>query len=205
MFDSLKHHHVDDVNSTQSSEQDSSFYEKYGCIPAKKSTMAAFSETELNIVVRIYQALDPNGQYQEFPPQLYRKMSSVTISNQMYRVDQVILAKSVFPLPGSNPSVTRTVTTDPTLRAAVIRSFCMYSLPCENEEADTQVFALVDWFMSHPLKDRVGKPYVVYCNSLFENSPENFLIPVVNISCILLTSIIKLEDENVLLTTPLVV
>ena len=56
MFDSLKHHHVDDVNSTQSSEQDSSFNEKYGCIPAKKSTMAAFSETELNIVVRIVSA-----------------------------------------------------------------------------------------------------------------------------------------------------
>ena len=81
----------------------------------------------------------------------------------------------------------------------------MYLLPCENEEVENKVSELIDWFMSLILKDRVGKPCEMYCNSLFENSPESFLIPVVNISCILLTSIIKLEQENVLLTIPVIV
>ena len=40
--------------------------------------MAAFSETKLSIVVLVYQGLDPN---EEFPPQIFRKMSSVSISN----------------------------------------------------------------------------------------------------------------------------
>ena len=176
-------------------------------IPSKKSTIATFPKQEVDTLIHMYQTLYPEKCIETtVPTQTFRKMKNITINNQSYQAGQVVLAKSVFALPSSSPEAhqPRSITSDPTLRAAVIRYFALYALPCDDEELLTHMFAVVDWLMTHPLKDRIGKPYIGYCNSLFESSPENFVVPVEYISTILLSSSMKIEEETILLTVPLI-
>ena len=50
----------------------------------------------------------------------------------------------------------------------------------------------------------IGKPYEVWCSSLYENSPENGIVPIENIVSLMLTAQQTFEEENVLVTVPLV-
>ena len=136
-------------------------------------------------------------------PQSYRKMSNVTIHEQKLVSGQYVLAKNVFNFETSlGVEEADTVFTDPLLRPAMVDHFALYSLPV-NDSSIIHGFAVVRWPMCHPFRNHFGKHYQVWCNSLFESSLGNFLLPLENIHSLLLTAQCVLEDEYALVTIPL--
>ena len=49
-----------------------------------------------------------------------------------------------------------------------------------------------------------GKPYQVWCATLYEGSLNNFLLPVENIIFVLLSAEVVAKEENVLLIVPVI-
>ena len=56
----------------------------------------------------------------------------------------------------------------------------------------------------HPNYDYFGKPYQVWCATLYEGLLNNFLLPVENIISVLLSAEVIVEEENVLLIVPVI-
>ncbi len=48
----------------------------------------------------------------------------------------------------------------------------------ENEYGESLPFAVVDWPMPHPLQQKIGKRYEVWCSSLFESCDKNMYVPI---------------------------
>ena len=61
-------------------------------------------------------------------------------------------------------------------------------------------FAVVSWPLEHLQKNVFGKPYEVWCSSLFSDRDE--LVPLENVHCPLLTTQYVLDDKTVLVTVP---
>ena len=57
--------------------------------------------------------------------------------------------------------------------------------------------------MYHPLQHSIGKPYEVWHSSVYESSPENFIVPLENISSLLISAECTIEDGNVIVVVPL--
>ena len=58
--------------------------------------------------------------------------------------------------------------------------------------------------MRHPLHSSIDKPFEVWCSSLYKKCTENCIVPLNCIVSPLLTAQQVFEDENVLVTVPLV-
>ena len=95
---------------------------------------------------------------------------------------------------------TQTVFTDSLNRPAKVDHFLVHSFSVE----DSHCFAVVCWPQRHPSSSYFGKPYPVWCRSLYECSVDNLLIPIENISSVLLTAECLVEEENVLVVVPVI-
>ena len=65
----------------------------------------------------------------------------------------------------------------------------------------TSAFAVVNWLLCHPQRHAMGRPLQLWY-STYELSPQNFIIPLENISCLLLTANHIVEEEAVVVTIP---
>ena len=65
------------------------------------------------------------------------------------------------------------------------------------------IFACVQWYQKHPLRQSIPKPVEVWCAQIFESfGPASFL-PVQLIHSQFVAAISKLDDEEVLFVCPL--
>lgn len=179
-------------------------------VPAMKYTISSFSEHELGILSNVYQevfpsVLDPRQCQTLYIPRSYRKMLSLEIKGQKVTSGKYVWARSVYEFPCSSASSICTVFTDPRVRPAKIDHFCFHSIQVSESEFVTHAFAVVSWPMHHPLQHCIGKPFVVWCASLYESYAENCILPVQNIVSLSLTAQQVFEEENVLITVPLIV
>ncbi len=177
-------------------------------VPAIKYTLAVFSESHIpflsQIYCTIYPALSEQLSCTVTQSQTYRMMHSITICNQKINSGQFVYAKSVFPFQTSLSDTTQTVFTDPTYRPAKVHHFAIHSVQVtESSCTITHAFAVISWLMHHPLQHSIGKPYQVWHSSLYEYSPENFVVPLENISSLLITAECTFEDGNVIVVVPL--
>lgn len=108
-----------------------------------------------------------------------------------------IQAKSIFPFVSTPPNLPGC----PLCPAKVLTYSIQLS---ENESFQAFSFAVVDWPMPHPLHQTIGKPCEVWCFSLFESCSNNMFVPIDYICSPLLTAWHTMEEENVLITVPLV-
>ena len=135
-------------------------------------------------------------------------MLSVTINGQQMKCNNYISARCVFPfsnnLPNSPLANLRTVFTDPDTRPAKINFFFVRSIQISSSQSISHPFACVSWLMRHPLHSLIGKPFEIWCLSLFENCTINSVIPLNNIVSLLMSAEQIFEDENVLVTIPVI-
>ncbi len=118
-------------------------------------------------------------------PCTYRKMTSVTIAEQQ----QYVLARSAFDFTSCPPSSVQTPFFDPKLRCAKFEYFVVHSLCVHSTSVQiTQAFAAVRWPQLHPARHAIGKPFQIWCTSVYESDSRNFITPVENIVSLLLTS-----------------
>ena len=94
----------------------------------------------------------------------------------------------------------QTFFTNPNLRPAKIEHFVEHSYSDNYHHC----FAQVSWPQNHPNYDYFGKPYQVWCATLYEKSLNNFLLPVENIISVLLSAEVVVKEENVLLIVPVI-
>lgn len=122
-------------------------------------------------------------------------MESVTIGGQKITSGQYILAKSVFPFSRNGPS---------SMRPAKIEHFFSHSILMSETECVSNMFAAVLWPTNHPFKDHVGKPYEIWCASVYETCNQNTYLPLENFKAPLLTACHEIDDEVVLVTVPII-
>ena len=188
-----------DMTSTNSPVEDIVLPTKY--------TISTFSETEMGVLSKIYHQVFPSVFNQDeslYLPRSYRKLLYVTIKGQKVKAGQYVRAKSVFPFTNSGTPPIRTVFTDPDIRPAKIHYFISHSIQVSDTECSTHAFALASWPMQHPLQHPIGKPFEVWCSSLYESCPNNCILPVGNIVSSSLVAHQVFEDETVLVTVPLI-
>ena len=180
-------------------------------LPANKYTISSFSEFEMDSFSAMYREVFPNVFEQNsslYFPQSFKKMLSVTINGQQMKCNNYISARCVFPfsnnLPNSPLANLRTVFTDPDTRPAKIHFFFVHSIQISSSQSISHPFAYVSWPMRHPLHSLIGKPFEIWCLSLFENCTLNSVIPLNNIVSLLMSAEQIFEDENVLVTVPVI-
>lgn len=110
-------------------------------------------------------------------------MLIVTIKGQKINCGQYVLARCVTPFPcGASSSLDPfALCSVPNDRTAKIHFFFIHTVQVNNSELINHSFAYVCWPMHHPLHSSIGKPYEVWCSSLFEISNVNCIIPTDNI------------------------
>ena len=179
-------------------------------LPASKYTISSFNQSELDDLSNVYHKLFP-ALFEHNPvylPQTYERMLSITINGQKFKSDQFVCARSVFSFSDREavPSLMtlRTVFTDPDVRPAKIHYFFVHSIKISSSELSSHPFAFVSWPMRHPLHSSIGKPFEVWCSSLYENCTANCFVPLNYIVSPLLTAQQVFEGENVLVTVPLI-
>ena len=129
-----------------------------------------------------------------------KKWQLYTINGQQLKAGQYVFAKSVITFESSTRQEARTVFTDPLYRPARIDHFAVHSVPVDGSMYG-HCSAVASWPQRHPDITFWGKPYQIWCRSLFECSLSNF---VENISSVLLTADCILEEEHVLLVVPFI-
>lgn len=125
-------------------------------------------------------------------------MDSSTVAGQDILHGQYVHAKPVFVV--STEGV-HTVFTNPDLSVARIEHFAVHSFEL-NLCTISHAFALVKWMECHPEKQKLGKPFEVWCRTSCYDTC-NYILPVENISCLLLSIDFKVCGEVVLVTVPL--
>lgn len=194
-FSSTKHL---DVDSLAGVPQEIEF------IAPSKYIISSFTEIEMEFVAKIYhEAFSTNEYHSLVLATSFKKMLSATIKGQKIKAGQYVGAKSVFQFSSEASSSIRTCFTEPGVRPAKVLFFLVHSVTVDGGSCIENSFAVVDWPAYHPSQHCIGKPFEVWCSSLFESSPENFIIPVNNIVTLMLTANFKIEDETVLVTVPL--
>ena len=187
-FTSTKH-----LDARSEALQDQSVTETI--IPAIKHTISIFSETEMKILSDIYHEVYSDIPEDLYLPQSYQKMDYVTIHGQKVSTGQYILARSVFSFSQSHTLQ---------LRPAKIEYFFKHSVLVSESDCVSHIFAAVSWPMHHPLRHHIGKPYEIWCTSAFETCNKNFILPLDNFSCVLLTGCQVYLNQTVLITVPLI-
>lgn len=174
--------------------------------PAKKYTLAAFSQTQLESLKCLYQNLYPTLIAESVSiTQTYCKMMSFTINDQVFCGDQYALANSLFTL--SEASTGSTNAPISLLRPAKLWHFTIHSVVVHKSTTNviTHGFAVVSWPMTHPQCHALGKPCEVWCLNPFDCDPAlPEIIPIDCINSSLLTTSTKVNDDYVLLTVPLI-
>lgn len=191
--------HLDD-SSLCSKQQVKNF------LAASKYTISSFSVDEMEAFVSVYCRAFPMI-LDKYPaelslPKSFKKMLSGTVNGQKIKAGQYVNAKNVFQFSSQATSV-HTVFSDPTVRPAKVLYFLLHSVVID-DDITQNAFAVVEWPKDHPLKNCIGKPFEVWCSTLTEISSVNFVVPISNIVSILLTAEIVIENENVLVTVPLI-
>ena len=74
----------------------------------------------------------------------------------------------------------------------------MHSIQVSDTDCVSHAFALVSWPMQHPSQHCIGKPFQVWCSSLYEACPANSILPLQNIVSLSLVTHHVFEDETVL-------
>lgn len=170
--------------------------------PAKKYKLSSFSEEEMKLVSELYSKLFPSfsiGTQDVYLPQTFKKMDSVSVGGNKLRTGLYILAKPVFDFPGSSTLTPTTAFSYANARPAKIEYFVLHSVnTCD--KIVTNAFAVVNWPAYHPAQHHIGKPFEVWCYSVFENNSSNHFLPVDNFVTYLLTAPLYIEDEKVLVT-----
>ena len=140
-------------------------------LPAHKYTLSSFSSLEVEALSRVYCSV-----YEalsivvvEDIPQTYKKMMSVTINGQKINAGLYGFAKSVFNFKSNPREEVRTVFTDPLNRPARIDHFAVHSVSV-NDSVYVHCFAVASWPQHHPDINFFGKPYQIWCRSLYECS-----------------------------------
>ena len=145
-------------------------------MPANKYTISSFSEFKMDSFSAMYREVfpdvfEPNSHL--YLPQSFKKMLSVTINGQQMKCNNYISARCVFPfsnnLPNSPLANLHTLFTAPDTRPAKIHFFFVYSIQISSSQSISHAFACVSWPMRHPLHSLIGKPFEIWCLSLFEN------------------------------------
>ena len=195
-FSHVVMNHVFSFTSQKHLDNSSSAIHNDKVLPATKCVIASFSEPEMKVLRSVYLQVYPSviTSHAYFPCS-YRKMQYVTIDGQKIKAGQFILAKSIFSFSGSN---------SPKLRPAKVDYFFQHSVQINSTNCISHVFAVVNWPMHHPFRHRIGKPYEIWCSSSFETSDRNFILPMCNYVTLLLTAQQTIENENVLVTIPLI-
>lgn len=173
-------------------------------VPAKKYQIGTFSSTEMAIFTATYKHLYADEHNEVYLPSTYRKMTYCSINGQHVKKGQYVSCRWIFPFRSTETSTQRTVFTDSSYRPAKVEYFFTYTVQHTETESTTKSFACVYWPMTHPLRNAVGKPYEVWCLSLQEYCSKNMFVPTDYIGSFLLTAQQKYEDENTLLTVPLI-
>ena len=164
--------------------------------PDSKYNIATFTVTELKLFTRAYVKLHPSREQEAICfPNSYKKMCCATINGQKVSAGQYVSAKSVLSFGTNNPGV----------RPAKVLYFICYCNQIETDQHESIPFAVVNWPMTHQLKDCIGKPYEIWCDDVYETCDKNTFVPVTSILTTLLTAQHVIEDVNVLVTVPLVV
>lgn len=192
-FDSVKHLDTSVSKATH-------FSSGFEFVPSCKYTLAALSHSQVEILSRIYGMIYPS-----LPAvcllQSFKRMLSVTINGQQICAGQYVLAKSMFPFAVSSEAC-RTVFFDPSVRPAKVHCFAIHSFHVNDTTVITHGFAIVTWPLQHSGLNTFGKPYQVWCSSVYDTSSDNCIIPLENISSVLLTAQHVLNEETVLVTVP---
>lgn len=196
-FYSVKHLDSSVSRSTQ-------FSSGFQYIPASKYKLSLFSHLQVDNLSKVYHVLYPSLSFTDIQlPQSYKRMKSVTIKGQEICSGQYVLAKPVFQFRDeANSAANKTVFYDPSLRPAKIDHFCIHSF-CTDNKNIVHGFAIVSWPLHHPVYNTFGVPYQVWCSSIYESSSNNFILPIENISSLLLTASYVIEEETVLVIVPM--
>lgn len=181
-----------------------SFSSGFRYVPALKHKLSVFCRSEVEVLVKIYHVLYPLLSIDSTSlPRSYKKMKSVTIRGHEICSGQYVSAKAVFQF--RDEAAEETILTafrDPSLRPAKIDHFCIHSFHVDNSVI-VHGFAAVSWPLHHPVCNTFGTPYQVWCSSVYECGSDNLLLPLENISSLLLTASYVIEEETVLVTVPL--
>ena len=202
-FTSIKH--LDNiVHSCDVSTADSDYI-----IPATKFKISSFHEEEIEILTEIYHTLFPSlfSESQDlYLPQCFKKMNSISINGKKLRTGQYILAKNVFDFPrlANSSTPVSTVFSDANARPAKIEYFLLHSVEISDTKFITNAFAVVNWPMRHSAQHHLGKPYEVWCYSVFETCNKNHFLPLDNFVAYLLTAPLIIENEKILVTVPVI-
>ena len=201
-FQSMKYQSPFKSNITVIHECTSGF--KY--IPGRKHTLAVFNSAELEalsqVYCHLYESLSPADV--EDIPTTYRKIQSITVNGQLINAGQYVFAKTVFNFECIPQEEAQTVFTNPFHRPAMIDHFAIHTFSTINDCVYVHCFAIARWPQRHPDINYFGKPYQLWCKSLYECSLKNFAIPIENICSVLLTAEYVHEEENVLLVVLLI-
>ena len=127
------------------------------------------------------------------------KKCIVTVRDIKFSSGQFVYASSIFPICSHSQASMRTIFFDPSLHAAKICFFIVHSFDVGSKFI-TSAFAVVRWLLCHP-RHAMGRPLQLWYLT-YEQSPCNLIIPLGNISSLLLTVKYMLEEETVLVTTP---
>lgn len=197
-FYSLKH------LDTQMSEVESLTSSKLDFVPASKYTIGIFQEYQLHVLMEVYKvlyrSLIEHLQSSDFTlPCTYHKMDSITIRGQRIESGQYVQARPFFAEP---TNAVRTVFTNPDLCVGRVTHFAVHSFPLDDSSSITHAFAVVDWVEQHSSKLAIGKPYEIWSRS-YKCDPQNFILPLECVSCLLLCWEYEFLHESVLITVPL--
>ena len=196
--------HIQDVG------RDFSYQDNPSVTLGSKSTISVLSPDEVVVMRKVYAQLYPEYSTrilsgEVFIATAFHKFTYITwnehrIKSSSCNTSSYILATPLFEFDSGNQHVN-----DKSRVAKVVYFFThSVSLPgCNDQKLHT--FAYLHWPMNHPDCYKCGKPVELWCNELFEPSNVNCIIPIENITNIVITSIdcILPSNENVLFVIPL--
>ena len=173
--------------------------------PDIKCTIHSFSQSQLLAITKLYKCLYPTLNC-SMVPSSHRLMKRIEINGLAYVTGQYVLARPIFPFSSdTNRHEQTTYFSDFSVRIAQVSGFVTHSLPFSSSESFvSKLFAMVSWPCYHPSRHYFGKPYEVYCNSTFEFCSDNQFVPIENILGIALSCTYTINDETVLVVSPLI-
>ena len=124
----------------------SQFSTGFQYVPAKKYTLAVFSQSQSDSVRNIYRALYPSLILESVIfTQSYRKMLSVTINDQVFCAGQYALAKT---MENTGTTASSSVPPPALVRPAKLWHFAVHSVNVSESTKITHGFAIVSWPMT---------------------------------------------------------
>ena len=111
----------------------------------------------------------------------------------------MMIHKSLLAVTSVSSAIIWTAFSDSSLYPAKIHHFALHFCSVKQSHIN-HGFAVDSWPLEHPQKNAFGKPYEVWCSSVFSDRDE--LVPLEYVHCPLLTMQYVIHDETVLVTVP---